>query len=93
MTERQHETIQVEPLNPVIGAEISGVDLRQPLGNQTYQEIHAALSYHLVVFFRNQDIDWDQQKAFGARLWRTAYSSHSPETLGTPRDPRDKSGW
>ena len=39
----KYETIQVEPLSPVIGAEISGVDLSKPLGNQTHKEIHDAL--------------------------------------------------
>ena len=38
-----YETIEVEPITPVIGAEISGVDISKPLGNQTYQEIHDAL--------------------------------------------------
>ena len=37
-----YETIKVEPLSPVIGAEISGVDLRRPLGNQTFDEINRA---------------------------------------------------
>ena len=31
-----YETISVQPLSPVIGAEISGVDLAQPLGNQAF---------------------------------------------------------
>jgi len=38
-----YEAIDVKPLNPVIGAEISGVDISKPLGNQLYQEIHDAL--------------------------------------------------
>ena len=38
-----YERIFVAPLSPVIGAEISGVDLSEPLGNQTFQEIHDAL--------------------------------------------------
>ncbi|MAI46092.1 MAG: taurine dioxygenase [Hyphomicrobiaceae bacterium TMED74] len=84
MTERHYETIQVEPLNPVIGAEISGVDLRQPLGNQTYQEIHDALSDHLVVFFRDQDIDWEQQKAFGRSFGELHIHPTAPKPEGHP---------
>ena len=40
-----YSTIDVKPLSPVIGAEISGVDLSQPLGNQTFQEIHDAFDF------------------------------------------------
>ena len=60
-----YETIQVDPVSPLIGAEISGVDISQPLGNQTFQEIHDALMEHQVIFFRDQGMDLDQHKAFG----------------------------
>ena len=63
-----YETIEVDPLSPVIGAEIGGVDLSKPLGNQTFQEIHDALMQHLVVFFRDQDMTLDEHKAF-ARMF------------------------
>ena len=32
-----YETITVDKLTPIIGAEIGGVDLSQPLGNQTFE--------------------------------------------------------
>ena len=51
-----YERISVTPLSPVIGAEVSGVDLSQPLGNQLFQEIHDALIEHQVIFFRDQKI-------------------------------------
>ena len=60
-----YETIEVEPITPVIGAEISGVDISKPLGNQTYQEIHDALMKHQVIFFRDQDMSLDEHKNFG----------------------------
>ncbi|MSP42327.1 MAG: taurine dioxygenase [Alphaproteobacteria bacterium] len=63
-----YETIQVRRLSPALGAEISGVDLRQPLGNQTFQEIHDALVDNQVIFFRDQDITMDQHKDFGRRF-------------------------
>ncbi|MED5357912.1 MAG: TauD/TfdA family dioxygenase, partial [Pseudomonadota bacterium] len=49
-----YERISVTPLSPVIGAEVSGVDLSQPLDNQLFQEIHDALIEHQVIFFRDQ---------------------------------------
>ena len=59
-----YETITVEKLTPIIGAEIEGVDLSSPLSNQQFQEIHDALAENLVIFFRDQDIT-PQQHAFG----------------------------
>ena len=58
-----YETIQVDPISPLIGAEISGVDISQA-GNQTFQEIHDALMEHPIIFFRDQGMDLDQHKAF-----------------------------
>lgn len=46
-----YETITVDKLTPIIGAEIGGVDLSQPLGNRTFDEIHRALAENLVIFF------------------------------------------
>ena len=60
-----YETIEVEPLSPVIGAEISGVGISKPLGNQTFQEVHDALMKHQVIFFRDQDMTLNEHKAFG----------------------------
>ena len=57
--------IGVEPVTPVIGAEISGVDLREPLDAETIAEIRAAIRDWRVVFFRYQDITNDQLKSFG----------------------------
>jgi hypothetical protein len=38
-----YQTIEVTKLTPHIGAEIGGVDLSRPLGNQQFQEVHDAL--------------------------------------------------
>jgi len=57
--------IQVDPVTPVIGAEISGIDLREPLSAEQAAEIQRALHNWRVVFFRDQDISNDQLKAFG----------------------------
>jgi taurine dioxygenase len=38
-----YQTIEVAKLTPHIGAEIGGVDLSRPLGNQQFQEVHDAL--------------------------------------------------
>ena len=45
-----YELIEVSPLP---GAEISSVDMAQPLGNQLFQEVHDALLENQVIFFRD----------------------------------------
>jgi len=60
-----YASIQVEKLTPYTGAEVRGVDLSQPLDEQTFKEIHAALIDNGVIFFRDQHLTPDQQKAFG----------------------------
>jgi alpha-ketoglutarate-dependent taurine dioxygenase len=58
-----YQTIEVRKLNPVIGAEISGIDLSRDLGNQQFEEVHDALMENLVIFFRDQTITVEQHKA------------------------------
>ena len=60
-----YASIQVEKLTPHAGAEIRGVDLSRPLDERTFKEIHAALIDNGVIFFRDQHLTPDQQKAFG----------------------------
>jgi taurine dioxygenase len=60
-----YASIQVNKLTPHAGAEIRGVDLAQPLDEPTFKEIHAALIDNGVIFFRDQHLTPDQQKAFG----------------------------
>ncbi|MDB5712945.1 MAG: taurine dioxygenase [Sphingomonadales bacterium] len=57
--------IAVDAVTPVIGAEISGVDLRQPISAEVAADIQKALHDWRVVFFRDQDISNDALKAFG----------------------------
>jgi taurine dioxygenase len=58
-------SIQVDKLTPHAGAEVRGVDLAQPLDERTFKEIHDALIDNGVIFFRDQRLTPDQQKAFG----------------------------
>ena len=56
--------ISVSPINPVIGAEITEVDLSRELDSATAAEILGAILDHLVVFFPDQDVTPDRQAAF-----------------------------
>ena len=64
-----NKSIQVEPAESALGAEISGVDLAGDLSAQTISEIRSALLEHLVIFFRGQShITSDQQARFARRF-------------------------
>jgi len=64
---RPYHRLSVAPLTPTIGAEIGGVDLREPLDDGLFAELHRALLEWKVIFFRDQRIDGEQHRAFAAR--------------------------
>jgi len=76
-----YQTIEVKKLTPHIGAEIAGVDLSCPLGNQQFQEVHDALMENLVIFFRDQHLTHGQHKAFGHLFGNLAFH---PATRNAP---------
>ncbi|MFP6560378.1 TauD/TfdA dioxygenase family protein [Paraburkholderia sp. B3] len=53
---------------PTIGAEISDIDLREPLDDTTYLALRRALVKHKVLFFRDQDITPAQHVAVARRF-------------------------
>ncbi len=60
-----YQRIQVRPIARSLGAEVSGVNLSEQLDEETFSEIKKAWLDHLVLFFRNQNLDADAQKRFG----------------------------
>ncbi len=62
------ERIAVRPLSPTIGAELSGIDLAEPLDEATFEELHRALIEFKVIFFRNQKLTTAQHVAFARRF-------------------------
>ena len=56
--------MQIRRLSYALGAEITGVDLRMPISNETFQEIHKAFLEHCVLLFRNQPLTREQHIAF-----------------------------
>jgi taurine dioxygenase len=79
-----YETIEIDKLTPIIGAEIGGVDLSQPLGNRTIDEIHRALAENSVIFFRDQHISQDQHLAFGRLFGELHIHPAAPTEPGKP---------
>lgn len=60
--------IAVSPVAGALGAEVAGIDLRQPLDDETFGELHRAWMAHQVLFFRDQDLTREQHKALGRRF-------------------------
>jgi taurine dioxygenase len=80
-------TITVEKLTEAIGAEVTGVDLSEPLDDDTVAGLRGALLDNLVLFFRDQHMTTDDHIRFASYfgeidlpLFRTA-SSPRPEVI------------
>ncbi len=61
----------IHPLAPALGAEIRGIDLREPLDADTIAALRAAWLDHLVLVFRDQPINEDDQIRFAACFGET----------------------
>ena len=74
--------IEVKQVAGFIGAEISGVDLSQPLHDDAVKEIREALLKWKVIFFRGQNIDHAAQIAFTGRFGEVTYAHpHEDEPI------------
>ena len=78
------ETISVDKLTPIIGAEIGGIDLSKPLTNRQQDEIHRALAENLVIFFRDQMLSPEQHKSFGQLFGDLHMHPAAPHVDGHP---------
>ena len=90
-----YQSIEVRKLTPTIGAEIFGVDLAKPLGNQQFQEVHDALMDNLVIFFRDQKMSDRPAQGFRPPLRPAAHASQRavkehPEILVIKADEKSK---
>jgi len=60
--------VRVTRVGAHLGAEINGVDLRQPLPDDQFKAVEDALVENELIIFRNQDITSEQLMAFGRRF-------------------------
>ena len=71
----------IREVHPHIGAEVSGIDLREPLDDDIFAILRDAFHRYSVLVFRNQDISDDQQVAFSRRfgeLEKTSFAIAAP---------------
>jgi alpha-ketoglutarate-dependent taurine dioxygenase len=61
-------TLEIRPMSGYTGAEIHGVDLREPLAADVVAEIRRTLLQWKVVFFRDQHLTQAQHIAFGRQF-------------------------
>ena len=62
-----YQAIDVRPVSGALGAEVLGVDLRETLSDETFEDIRQAFWDHSVIFFRDQDLSPEQHIAFAER--------------------------
>jgi len=74
----------VKPIVGALGAEISGIDLSEPLDDATFGQIHQVLLDHGVIFFRDQDITPEQQLGFAKHWGDIHLHPHIPGLPDTP---------
>jgi taurine dioxygenase len=62
----RYERLTIERLNPTIGAYVSGVDLTRPYDDTVADELRRALADHLVIFLRDQPLDFAAHRRLAA---------------------------
>ncbi len=78
-----YETITIDKLTPIIGAEIGGVDLAHP-SNRQLDEVHRALAENQVIFFRDQKLTPQQHLDFGRQFGPLHIHPAAPHATGHP---------
>lgn len=67
-------TLTIRPVAGHIGADISGVDIAEPLAPETVRQLKDALHRYKVIFFRDQRLDHAAQIAFGRQFGQLTYA-------------------
>jgi taurine dioxygenase len=62
------QTFDIKVFDAPLGAEVTDLDLSQPLGNRDFQRLHRAHLDHHVLVFRDQRITPQQQAEFSRRF-------------------------
>jgi alpha-ketoglutarate-dependent taurine dioxygenase len=94
---KRETTITVTPLTPVIGAQISGVDLREPPTPELRDEFHRLLLRYRVLFWSDQHLSTYEQvafaEAFGPILVFSSVTEPDPVRPGVHQVQGSTVGW
>ena len=94
--------MHIEPLNPAIGARITGLQLKADLSDADRDQLLAALLKHHVLFFEGQDLDPATQRAVAARFGQLHIHPIYPHVADVPEiiildtsldNPPDNDNW
>ena len=72
-------SLDITPISDALGAEIRGLDLAEPLDASTVAEIEDAWHEHIVLLFRDQDLDEDAQLRFAGQFGRLGERARPPD--------------
>src|ERR1043166_1834771 len=64
----RNSRIDVRPVAGALGAELSGISIGDELDDAAIADIRQALNHYCVIFFRDQQFDAAQHKAFARRF-------------------------
>ncbi len=77
--------LTVRKLHPHIGAEVTGLDLRQVHHRETLDQIRAGMDEHAVLAFRDQSLTDEDQLAFAQRFDGAVHAKTGLAALGKNR--------
>ena len=70
--------MQLHPITGTIGAEITGIDLKQPISADLAEALRQALDTHLLLVIRDQFLDVPQHRALAQVFGRPAVNPYGP---------------
>ncbi len=80
----EYQNISVKKVATHIGAEVSNVDLTQPITAEIFNELNHALCENQVIFFRDQNITPQHHRDFAERFGKTQSHPAYPTVDGFP---------
>ena len=79
-------SLTIKPVSPAIGAEIEGLDLREPLDGETREAILDAFHEYVLLLFRGQDLTELQQTAFAMTFGELGKRTVGARFIKSPKD-------
>ncbi len=73
--------ISLKPLTQFVGAEVSGIDLSEPLTQDVVELLNTAFNNHVALVFRGQDLTEAQQLAFAENFGPLGLRRRAPKQI------------